>query len=249
MKIVKIFFWTIWRVWFYIMMGIPIIIMLPFLVVSILKEKWYPYFFIMARIWAKAILFGSGFYYRVEREQELESGKSYMFVANHTSMADIMLMLAVVKQPFVFVGKKELSKIPLFGFFYKRTCILVDRGSQKSRMEVFNRAQKRLNQGMSICIFPEGGVPADESILLDDFKDGAFRLAIEHQIPIVPLTFADNKERFSYTFFSGSPGLMRVKVHSFVPTVGKTIENKKDIKEVKEEIKTIIYKQLLRFKK
>jgi 1-acyl-sn-glycerol-3-phosphate acyltransferase len=249
MKILKIIFWTLWRIWFYIMMGIPIIIMLPFLLVSILKEKWYSYFFIMARIWAKCILYGSGFYYRVENEQQLESHKSYMFVANHTSMADIMLMLAVVKHPFVFVGKKELSKIPLFGFFYKRTCILVDRGSQRSRMEVFNRAERRLKQGLSICIFPEGGVPSDETILLDSFKDGAFRLAIEHQIPIVPMTFADNKERFSYTFFSGSPGLMRVKVHSFIPTIGKTIENKKDIKEVKEEARTIINNQLLRFKK
>lgn len=249
MKIVKIIFWTLWRIWFYIMMGIPIIIMLPFLVISILKEKWYPYFFIMARIWAKAILYGSGFYFKVERVQQLESGKSYMFVANHTSMADIMLMLAAVRHPFVFVGKKELSKIPLFGFFYKRTCILVDRGCRKSKMEVFNRAEKRLKQGLSICIFPEGGVPSDKSILLDDFKDGAFRLAIEHQIPIVPLTFADNKERFSYTFFSGSPGLMRVKVHPFVPTIGKTIENKKDIKEVKEAVRTIIYDQLVLFKR
>ena len=223
--------------------------MLPFLIVSILKEKWYPYFFIMARIWAKVILFGSGFYYKVEAEQQIEQDKSYMFVANHTSMADIMLMLAVVKNPFVFVGKKELSKIPLFGFFYKRTCILVDRGSQKSRMEVFNRAQKRLNQGLSICIFPEGGVPADESIILDDFKDGAFRLAIEHQIPIVPMTFPDNKKRFSYTFFSGSPGLMRAKVHSFVLTIGKNIESKKDIKEVKDEVRTIILNQLLRYQK
>ena len=247
MKILKIIFWTLWRIWFYLMMGIPIIIMLPFLVVSILKEKWYPYFFVMARIWAKAILFGSGFYYRVEREQKLDPEKSYMFVANHTSMADIMLMLAVVKNPFVFVGKKELSKIPLFGFFYKRTCILVDRNSARSRMEVFNRAEKRLRQGLSICIFPEGGVPADESILLDTFKDGAFRLAIEHNIPIVPLTFADNKKRFSYTFFSGSPGLMRAKVHAFISTEGKTIENKKDIKEVKDEVRTIIYNQLLEF--
>jgi len=247
MKILKIIFWTLWRIWFYLMMGIPIIIMLPFLVVSILKEKWYPFFFVMARIWAKAILFGSGFYYRIEREQKLDPEKSYMFVANHTSMADIMLMLAVVKNPFVFVGKKELSKIPLFGFFYKRTCILVDRNSARSRMEVFNRAEKRLRQGLSICIFPEGGVPADESILLDTFKDGAFRLAIEHNIPIVPLTFADNKKRFSYTFFSGSPGLMRAKVHAFISTEGKTIENKKDIKEVKDEVRTIIYNQLLDF--
>jgi len=249
MKILKYIFWIIWRIWFYLLLAIPILVMLPFLVLSIAKEKWYPYFFIMARIWAKFILFGMGFYYRVEREQQLENHKSYMFVANHTSMADIMLMLAVVRHPFVFVGKKELAKIPLFGFFYKRTCILVDRKSSKSRMEVFNRAEKRLNQGLSICIFPEGGVPDDEMVELDAFKDGAFRLAIEHQIPIVPMTFADNKERFSYTFMSGSPGIMRAKVHHFVETKGMPTEDKKAIKDVKDQVRTIIYHQLLKYKK
>lgn len=247
MRILKVIFWILWRIWFYVLLGLPIIIMLPFLLVSILKEKWYPYFFVMARIWAKVILFGMGFYYKVEREQELEEGKSYMLVSNHTSMTDIMLMLALVRNPFVFVGKKSLSKIPLFGFFYKRTCILVDRNSSKSRMEVFQRAQKRLNQGLSICIFPEGGVPDDESILLDEFKDGAFRLALEHQIPIVPMTFADNKERFSYTFLSGSPGLMRAKIHHFVETNGMNAGDKKEIKEVKEQVKAIIFKQLQKF--
>ena len=246
MKAVKIFFWVLWRIWFYILLGIPIIVMFPFLFISILKEKWYPYFFVMARIWAKVILFGMGFHYKVEREQELNPNKSYMLVANHTSMTDIMLMLAVIRNPFVFVGKKELSKIPLFGFFYKRTCILVDRTSSKSRMEVFNRAQKRLSQGLSVCIFPEGGVPEEELVLLDEFKDGAFRLAIEHQIPIVPITFADNKERFSYTFLSGSPGKMRVKTHAFIPTLGHTLNHKK---QVRDEVRTIIYNQLVEFQK
>ncbi|HEX8563914.1 MAG TPA: lysophospholipid acyltransferase family protein [Flavobacterium sp.] len=248
MKLLKIPFLVLWRIWFYVLMAVPILIMLPFLVLSILKEKWYPYFFIMARIWARFILFGMGFYYKVETEQEPEHRKSYMFVANHTSMADIMLMLAVTSNPFVFVGKKELVKIPLFGFFYKRTCILVDRKSSKSRMEVFDRAQKRLQQGLSICIFPEGGVPADESVLLDEFKDGAFRLAIEHQIPIVPITFADNKDRFSYTFLSGSPGKMRVRIHTFIETGGLSTNDKKDLKILKQQTREIIYQQLLKFR-
>jgi 1-acyl-sn-glycerol-3-phosphate acyltransferase len=234
MRIFKVIFWVLWRIWFYIMMAIPILVMFPFLVISILKEKWYPYFFVMARIWAKTILIGMGFWYKIEREQELEEGKSYMLLANHQSMTDIMLMLAITRNPFVFVGKKELVKIPLFGFFYKRTCILVDRGSTKSRGDVFERAQKRLNQGLSICIFPEGGVPA-ESIVLDEFKDGAFRLALEHQIPIVPMVFFDNKKRFSFTFLSGSPGLMRVKVLKFVETIGKTTNDKKEIREAIRE--------------
>ena len=225
-------------------MAIPILIMFPFLVLSILSESGYPYFFKMARIWAKFILFGMGFRYKIDKVQDMEYQKSYMIVANHTSMADIMLMLALTRNPFVFVGKKELAKIPLFGFFYKRTCILVDRNSSKSKMEVFDRAQKRINQGLSICIFPEGGVPDDESVLLDTFKDGAFRLAIDHEIPIAPITFADNKKRFSYTFFSGSPGLMRAKMHSHVATLDKKAENRK---EIREEVRQIIYTQLLEF--
>lgn len=244
MKALKIIFWTLYRIWFYVLMAIPIIIMFPFLFISILKEKWYPYFFVMARIWAKVILFGMGFYPKVETEEEIIEGKSYMFVSNHTSMTDIMLMLSVVKNPFVFVGKTELAKIPLFGFFYKRTCILVDRSSSRSRMAVFERAQKKIDQGYSICIFPEGGVPLDESIVLDEFKDGAFRLAVEHQIPIVPITFADNKKRFSYTFFSGSPGQMRVKIHHFFETKNQKSEYRKT---VKESVRATILKQLQAF--
>jgi len=240
MRIFKIIFWAVWRIWFYILMAIPILVMFPFLLISISREKWYPAFFVMARIWAKCILFFMGFRVKSSFEEQLQPGKSYMLVANHTSITDIMLMLSLVKNPFVFVGKKELVKIPLFGFFYKRTCILVDRSSSKSRMEVFIRAQKRLAQGLSICIFPEGGVPDDESILLDEFKDGAFRLAIDHKIPIVPMTFADNKKRFSYTFFSGSPGIMRAKVHKFVSTENYSEGNKADIKDLREKVRAII---------
>ncbi|MGB5419459.1 lysophospholipid acyltransferase family protein, partial [Algibacter sp.] len=174
MKVFKYIFWGLYRIWFYILVALPILILFPILLVSIAKEAWYPYFFKIARFWAKFILIGMGFAYRIDREQTLDKDKSYMFIANHTSMADIMLMLVSVKNPFVFVGKAELAKIPLFGFFYKRTCILVDRSSAKSRQAVFLRAQRRLKTGVSICIFPEGGVP-EEQIMLDAFKDGAFR--------------------------------------------------------------------------
>ena len=246
MKAVYYILWALWRVWFYILMGVPIIILSPLLVISILSEKTYPMFFFFARLWAKIILYGMGFYPKIEREQQIEKGHSYMLVANHASMTDIMLMLVICKNPFVFVGKKELAKIPIFGFFYKRTCILVDRSSSKSRFEVFKRAQARLNQGLSICIFPEGGVTDDHNVLLDEFKDGAFRLAIEHQIPIVPMTFVDNRKRFSFNFFSGSPGRMRAIVHRFIPTTGLTLDDKKDLRDT---VRQVIYHQLLKMQK
>ena len=241
MKVLLYPIWLLYRIWFYLLMLVPIIVLFPFIFVSILSEKTYPLFFKIARFWAKVILIGMGFSYSIEGDEIFEEGKSYMLVANHTSMTDIMLMLIAVKNhPFVFVGKKELVKIPIFGFIYKRVCILVDRSSSKSRYEVFDRAQKRIQQGLSICIFPEGGVP-DESILLDEFKDGAFRIAIEHQLPIVPMTFFDNKQRFSYTFFSGTPGKMRAIIHKPIETKGKLMEERHHIKE---EVRKIILADL-----
>jgi len=233
--------WTLYRIWFYILMGGYILVMFPFLFISILSESFYPFFFLLARGWAWFVLTGMGFRVKKWVQQPLDPHRSYMLIANHTSMTDVMLMLVLVKNPFVFVGKKELADIPLFGFFYKRTCILVDRNNPKSRHAVYQRAQKRLQSGLSICIFPEGGVP-DESVLLDHFKDGAFRLAIEHQIPIVPMTFADNKKLFSYTFFSGHPGLMRAYIHPQLRTEGLALEDKKSIKQ---QAYQVIFNQLM----
>lgn len=244
MKLIKYIFWTFYRIWFYILVALPIVVLFPLLLISISKESWYPFFFRLARFWARFILVGMGMPTKIKYLQKTERQKSYMFIANHTSMIDIMLMLVAVKNPFVFVGKVELAKIPLFGFFYKRTCILVDRGDAESRKRVFMRAQRRLKQGLSICIFPEGMVP-DEHIDLAEFKDGAFRLAINHKIPIVPLTFADNKRRFSYTFFSGGPGLLRATMHPFIQTSNLTII---DTKSLNETARIIIAKQLISYK-
>ncbi|MGI9593968.1 MAG: lysophospholipid acyltransferase family protein [Patiriisocius sp.] len=229
MKLVTYPLFFLYKIWFYILIALPIVVFFPLLLLSTLKQRWYPTFFKLARIWASFILYGMGLIPRIKREASYQKNKSYMFVSNHTSMTDIMLMLYVIKNPFVFVGKKELGNIPLFGFFYKRTCILVDRKNPRSRREVFQSAQKRLGQGLSICIFPEGGVPQKESVLLDSFKDGAFRLAIEHQIDIAPLVFFDNKKRFSFTFFSGCPGILRVKTLALITTKGKSLDNKREL--------------------
>jgi 1-acyl-sn-glycerol-3-phosphate acyltransferase len=150
-------------------------------------------------------------------------------------------MLYAVKNPFVFVGKAELAKMPIFGYFYKRTCILVDRSSMKSRSAVFESAQQKIKQGLSVCIFPEGGVPNDASIVLDNFKDGAFKLAIDHRIPVAPLTFHDNKKRFPFDISKGFPGQMRVKVHPTIPT---RILEPEDRKILREQTRDIILEEL-----
>lgn len=230
-----------YQIWFYILVAIPIILLLPVLILLSLSEKWYPYFFWIARnIWANFIVWGMGAFPRISYQQKLVKGRSYMLVANHTSMLDIMLMLRVSPNPFVFVGKKELVKIPIFGFFYKRVCIMVDRSDTKSRTAVYRRAQKRLQDGLSICIFPEGGVP-DEDIILDEFKAGAFKMAIAHKIPIVPMVFFDAKKRLPFTLTKGKPGKLRVKVLPFFDT--NTLEEAQKM-ILSEKVRSVILKEL-----
>src|SRR5690606_22380226 len=189
---------TLYRFWFYILAVVPILLFFPFLLIFTASERWYPQFFWLARnIWANTILYGMGCFPKITSQQQMEEGRSYMLVANHTSMLDIMLMLRVSRNPFVFVGKKELVKIPIFGFFYKRVCIMVDRVHSRSRTSFYCDAYLRFGLGVSICFFLVGGVP-DYNIVLVTFKDGAFKIAVAHRIPIVPIVFLDNKKRFPF---------------------------------------------------
>ena len=236
MRYLWILLLAIYRVWFYVLVLIPIVALAPILLISISYRRFYPFFYKLARIWAAFILYGMLLPPKVKRMYKLEKGKSYVFVANHTSMADIMLMLYISPNPFVFVGKKELARIPVFGFFYRNTSILVDRANAQSRKEVFDQAQQRLSNGLSVGIFPEGHVPEGE-VLLDLFKDGAFRLAIEHQIPIVPMTFIDNGRRFSYNLLKDiGPGVLRAVVHKPIDTRGMTLANKKELNRQARQI-------------
>jgi 1-acyl-sn-glycerol-3-phosphate acyltransferase len=94
------------------------IVFLPLLFITSLKENWYPYFFWFARnIWSSVILYGMGLIPKIEYQEPFQKGKSYMLVANHKSMIDVMLMLKVCKYPFVFVGKKRTVKTSRFLIF------------------------------------------------------------------------------------------------------------------------------------
>ena len=240
----KYIFWLLWRSWFYILVTSIILLLLPILLILTAHKSWYrALYWVIRHLWAIPILYGMGFIPKIRREYKIPNDRnSYMLVANHCSMMDIMLMLYCSKNPFVFVGKKELSKLPLFGYFYKRVAITVDRKSPQSRREVYTQAMEQIGEGLSICIFPEGGVPDDESIVLDSFKDGAFRIAIECQIPIVPMVFYDTKKRFPFRFFSGSMGVMRVDILAPIYTKGKTLEDKDTLRE---EVRTLILQRLL----
>ena len=244
-RVIKIILCGLYNVWFYILAGFTMIISIPFLFIVCLKESWYPLVFWWARnIWSTIILYGMGLFPKIEYKEPFEKGKNYMLVANHKSMIDVMLMLKVAKSPFVFVGKKELTKLPIFGFFYKRVAIMVNRDSSGSRKAVYGHAERRLKQGLGICIFPEGAVFGPE-VKLAPFKNGAFRFSIDFQMPIVPMSFLDCERRYPYHFtynhFVGGPGALRVRVHNHVSTKGKDL---KDMEDLKQEVYDLLYNDL-----
>ena len=164
-----------------------------------------------------------------------------MLIANHSSYIDIMLMFRMSKKPFVFVGKKELTKIPFFGYLYKRAAITVDRSSFESRKKVYKNAIPFINKGYSICVFPEREY-LDETILLNPFKRGAFKIAIEHKLPILPIVFLDCKRKFPWYTTHGFPGQLRVKALDVIDTKALKTEN---IKQLSDKMHEKINKELL----
>ncbi len=203
--------------------------MSPFILVLLSDEKYYGTFWKLMRAWAFFLIYSMGFRLKMEREQKLDPEKSYVFIANHASLLDPWIMIASSKNPILFVGKKELVKLPLFGFFYKKAVVMVDRKDPKSRKKVYARIKKRLDKGLSIAIFPEGLVPT-ENVLLAPFNNGAFSLSIQYQMPIVPQLYFDAKRLFSWDFFKGHPGVFRVKQLKFIETEGLTIDDKDALK-------------------
>ncbi|CAA0207903.1 Acyltransferase (modular protein) [Tenacibaculum maritimum] len=240
MKKIKIPFVLIWRLWFYVLVLGTVILMSPLLLILTAKEKYYPVFWKVIRVWSFFLIYAMGFRLKIEEEEKLDITKSYMFCPNHTSLIDGWVLVALSKNPIVFVGKKELVKIPVFGFFYKKVVIMVDRSSPKSRKRVYEMAKKRLQNGVSIAIFPEGLVPT-EDVILAPFKNGAFSLAIEHQIPVVPHVYYDAKRLISWAPLRGGPGIFRVKQCKAIETVGLS---KDDKEELKNQTFGVIYNEL-----
>ena len=240
MKWLKNLLRILWRIWFVIVAGLPIIIFSPLIYVAIAfdMQKLFTW---LKHIWGSWVLFWMGFRVKLDNQANIDPKKSYIIIGNHTSVMDIMVLLKVIYLPFVFVGKIELSKLPVFGYLYKKSNIMVDRKSPKSRKEVYDQVVDFIKKGNSIAIYPEGGVP-DPKLLLAPFKNGAFRMAIEHRLPIIPIVYFDNKRKFPYDFFKGSPGTLRVKI---LPVIQTNKLSLKDVDELKNFSYNLIYNELM----
>lgn len=167
------------------------LLLLPFFLLVIQKEQWHFYAYKLNYVWARVFYFLCGFPFEQIYEAPIDKNKQYIFCSNHTSFLDITL-LGLTPNYFIFVGKSSISKVPLFGYMYRKLHITVDRNNLKSRYEIIKRAHEAIDNGKSLVIFPEGGIYSDHPPEMSKFKDGPFRIAIEKQVPIVPITIPYN---------------------------------------------------------
>lgn len=197
----------------------------------------------LIRYWSKYWLWLIGM--PVKTIGKLPPDARYIVVANHISYLDTLVIFPAIPGYFRPLGKKEMSKIPLFGFIYKQVAILVDRSSVHSRAKSMRLLWRVLHHEGHIIIFPEGtfnetGKP------LKEFYDGAFRLAINTQTPIFPVVFPDTVNRWHFSgWWKLWPGKNRVVYLEPVPVAGLVMEN---LPALKQKVFTVMQTALMKYK-
>ena len=208
-----------WAVYFLICFILFFLLFYPFFLFLLAKESRYPRAHKLRRIWGRILMLISGLRPSTTYEEELNRSKTYIFTPNHFSYLDILS--ANVQMPFYFnfMAKSELGKIPLFKVFFNTIDIPVERSTLSGAKKALQGARDRLSKGVSLVNFPEGGIGTSVPKMAK-YKMGAFKLAIEQQVDIVPITIIDNWKRMPSGGLEGggTPGKMRMHVHRPIPT-------------------------------
>lgn len=236
--------YTIWcAIWFCLLY----LILFPIQFVFLQREKWKPAAHRINYIWGKLFFFGVGMPIRVEYRFRPDPKQAYVFCANHFSYLDIAVMGVVIENYYAFMGKSEVKKIPMLGYMFAKLHIQVTREQANSRAYSLAKCIRTLAQGRSIVIFPEGGIRAKHPPkMAHPFKDGAFTMAIQQQVPIVPITLLNNylilpdKKKMRMHRMS-----VRAVVHPPIQTTGLTQDS---VETLKEETYQIIDNELMKFK-
>lgn len=212
----------------------------PALLIPIVFKKKFHLVGIFNRWWARSLFFLVGLPVDIEYRAKLDPRARYIFCSNHFSYLDIPT-LGLNRHNTIFVGKSAMEKIPLFGFMYRHLHITVDRSRLKSRYSTLKQSLKAVDEGKSLNFYPEGGIISTSPPHMSSFKDGAFRVAIEKHIPIVPVTIP-----YNWIILPDNEFLLRwhpIKVifHEPIAAHGLTLQ---DIDKLKKKVYSIIDTEL-----
>lgn len=228
--------------WCFFIVTATFLLLYPAMYVCSLRKSWHVGVHYLDRTWAWLFFRLSFLPISVRYESELQTDQTHIYCPNHSSFLDIPSVTYAIQNPFKYVGKSSMANVPLFGGIFTRVHIGVDRGKLRSRYNALQESANALKEGGSLVIYPEGGFSPNPPQLIR-FKDGAFRLAIETQVPIVPVSLLT-----IYKVFPDKTPLtiyrqeIKIIVHEPIETKGMQISQ---IEELRKKTEKIIQESLL----
>lgn len=235
----------LYLVWSLVVFTITMLVLMPLMllpyVFGIRVGSHISYFFM--RWWAFSFsLPQGGIWYRVKGRENLRPGETYIFCANHNSFLDTPAFVWAVPHTTKPLGKVEMTKVPIFGFIYRYLVILVDRKSPESRRASMVAMKQRLSEGISVLVFPEGQMNKGQD-LLQPFFDGAFRMAVDSQRPVVPVVIHNSKRLLPPTGgLKLIPGIITIEILPAIPTAQL---HTKQVGELKDHVWSLIHTRLV----
>ena len=185
----------------------------------------------LSKMWAQWVIWSTGIRYDISGLENLKPDKKYNFMSNHQSALDIVLGVACIPCKIVFLAKKELFKIPIFGWAMQAAgMIKIDRqNSERARKSVDEAVNVLIHSSFSTLIYPEGTRSETGDLL--PFKKGGFILAIRSQLPIVPITIIGTGDVLPKRSFTFNKGQIKVIIGKPISTQNLAVNNKEELIE------------------
>ena len=184
----------------------------------------------VANLWARMLLWLTSTRVNVIGRENVLLGKPQIFMANHQSDFDVLIVTAHIPGQFRWIAKKELFKIPIFGKAMRSAgYIEIDRQNHEKAMKSLDEAAQKIREGKSVVTFPEGTRSKDRTI--KPFKQGLFHLAIKAGVPIVPISIIGAHEIMPKRTLKFRPGKITMIIDRPVDVSGYTIETRGELIE------------------
>lgn len=182
------------------------------------------------KLWSRTFSILNQIRYEIHGRENIHPGKSYIYLSNHTSYLDIPGVCLTVPKQIRPLAKKELLNVPVFGWIVRHAAVIVDRSSNESRRKSMEHLKEVLRSGISILIFPEGTQNRTDQPL-QPFYDGAFRIAIEMQQPILPMVILGAGKLMPPRTMHIEAGTITIIVCPAIPTQGLKPEDLPGLRE------------------
>ena len=237
------FLWSIYSAIGWALFGVTTLIMLIHTRIAFLMRPKLPrelVFYRVAGTWGMlwARIMGIRIHRNPNNKKYLKRGQSTVLVANHVCFLDLHSISYGIRVPFRALSKVENRKIPVFGYFIKPAIVTVDRKNTRDRLASLDRMKSLVERGVSVLVFPEGTRnPNHDQPLGPRFYDGAFRIAVQQQIPVAPVVISGGRTCMPGGGFQLRPGRIDVEVLEPIPTEGL---EKADIPELRKKLYEVL---------